>query len=80
MLTLWTSSENVARAVRQLTPQFEEEFEVRVDVNILNKDLTTQFKTAAITGKGPDIFCWANDVIGELASSGLIEPIHLSPI
>ncbi len=78
-LTLWTSSENVARAIEQLTPAFEKEFHTKVEVNILNKDLTTQFKTAAIAGKGPDIFCWANDVIGELASSGLIEPIHLSP-
>ncbi len=78
-LTLWTSSENVAKAVEKLTGQFEKDFSVEVKVNILNKDLTTQFKTAAIAGKGPDIFCWANDVIGELASSGLIEPIHLSP-
>lgn len=77
-LTLWTSSENVARAIEQLTPAFEKEFHIQVEVNILNKDLTTQFKTAAIAGKGPDIFCWANDVIGELATSGLIEPIHLS--
>jgi len=77
-ITLWTSSENVARAIKQLTPTFEKEFRTQVEVNILNKDLTTQFKTAAIAGKGPDIFCWANDVIGELASSGLSEPIHLS--
>lgn len=77
-LTLWTSSENVARAIKQLTKPFEKEFHTKVEVNILNKDLTTQFKTAAIAGRGPDIFCWANDVIGELASSGLIEPIHLS--
>lgn len=77
-LTIWTSSENIARALKLLTPAFEKEFSHKVKVTILNKDLTSQFKTAAISGKGPDIFCWAHDVVGELASSGLIEPINLS--
>lgn len=76
-VTLWTSSENVARALKGLTPQFEKEFDEKVVITVLNKDLTTQFKTAAIAGKGPDILCWANDVVGELASSGLIEPLLL---
>ncbi|MCR9204638.1 MAG: extracellular solute-binding protein, partial [Halobacteriovoraceae bacterium] len=74
---VWTSSENVSRAMKSMTPQFEKEFGETVVVTILNKDLTTQFKTAAIAGKGPDILCWANDVVGELASSGLIEPLLL---
>lgn len=76
-LSIWTSSENVARALKTLTPQFEKDFGHKVSITILNKDLTTQFKTAAIAGKGPDILCWANDVVGELASSGLIEPLLL---
>ncbi len=76
-LQIWTSSENVARALNKLATQFENDFKAQVKVSVLNKDLTTQFKTAAIAGKGPDIFCWANDVVGELASSGLIEPILL---
>jgi maltose/maltodextrin transport system substrate-binding protein len=76
-IVIWTSSENVARALKVLTPQFEKAFKEKVEVTVLNKDLTTQFKTAAIAGKGPDILCWANDVIGELASSGLVEPILL---
>lgn len=76
-LSIWTSSENVARALEKLTSAFEKEFDEEVSVTVLNKDLTTQFKTAAIAGKGPDILCWANDVIGELASSGLIEPINM---
>lgn len=76
-LVIWTSSENVARALKTLTPAFEKDFNQKVEVTVLNKDLTTQFKTAAIAGKGADILCWANDVVGELASSGLIEPILL---
>ncbi|MGB0452078.1 MAG: maltose/maltodextrin ABC transporter substrate-binding protein MalE [Bacteriovoracaceae bacterium] len=76
-LEIWTSNENVKRAIEKLTPQFEKEFKHKVKVTILNKDLTSQFKTAAMSGKGPDILCWAHDVVGELASSGLIEPILL---
>lgn len=76
-LQIWTSSENVARALKKLGTQFEKDFAAKLKISILNKDLTTQFKTAAIAAKGPDIFCWAGDVVGELASSGLIEPILL---
>lgn len=49
-VTLWTSSENVARALKGLTPQFEKEFNEKVVITVLNKDHTTQFKTAAING------------------------------
>ncbi len=78
-LTIWTSIENVRNALLKITPQFEKEFNTKVNITILNKDLTSQFKTAALSGKGPDIFLWAHDVVGELAESGLIEPLDLSP-
>ena len=75
IITIWTSSENVRDAISKLTHQFELDFEAKVVINVLNKDLTTQFKTASISNKGPDIFTWANDVVGELAESGFLEPI-----
>lgn len=78
-LEIWTSNENVKIALEKLTPLFEKDFKHQVKVTVLNKDLTSQFKTAAMSGKGPDILCWAHDVVGELASSGLIEPILLDP-
>src|SRR3989339_2281746 len=78
-LSIWTSNENVKKAILSMAAQFEKEYQTKVEVNVLNKDLTTQFKTAALTSKGPDILCWAHDVIGELAESGLIEPITLPP-
>lgn len=78
-LEIWTSSENVAGAIKKLTPEFEKLYKEKVLVTVLNKDLTTQFKTAALSNKGPDILCWAHDVVGELAGSGLIEPIILPP-
>lgn len=76
-LNIWTSSENVRKAILAQTVAFEKEFKVKVVVDVLNKDLTTQFKTAAISGKGPDVLCWAHDVVGELAESGLIEPLNI---
>ncbi len=35
-----------------------------------------KFQAAAGAGKGPDIFCWAHDRIGEWAASGLIVPVQ----
>lgn len=78
-LTIWTSSENVKNAIDSITPAFEKKFKHPVKVIVLNKDLTTQFKTASLSGKGPDILCWAHDVIGELAESGFVEPLMLPP-
>ena len=34
-----------------------------------------KFQSAAAAGKGPDIFCWPHDRVGEWAKSGLIVPI-----
>ena len=41
--------------------------------------MTQQFRTAALSRKGPDLLLWAHDVSGELAESGLIAPIQLPP-
>ncbi|MCB0419828.1 MAG: maltose/maltodextrin ABC transporter substrate-binding protein MalE [Bdellovibrionales bacterium] len=78
-LNIWTSSENVKKALEPSVAQFQKDFNVSVTIDVLNKDLTTQFKTAAISSKGPDILCWAHDVVGELAESGLIEPLNVPP-
>lgn len=78
-ILIWTSNENAAKAINDLKPAFEKEYQSKVIVEVLNKDLTSLFKTAALTGKGPDILLWANDVSGELAQSGLIEPLDELP-
>lgn len=77
-LTIWTSAETVQKAIQQLAPAFEKDFKAKVEVNVLNKDLVGQFKTAALASKGPDILVWAHDVVGELASSGLIEKVRFN--
>jgi maltose/maltodextrin transport system substrate-binding protein len=35
-----------------------------------------KFQAAAAAGKGPDIFCWPHDRVGEWAKSGLITPLR----
>ena len=35
-----------------------------------------KFQAAAGAGKGPDIFCWPHDRVGEWAKSGLIVPVR----
>jgi maltose/maltodextrin transport system substrate-binding protein len=37
-----------------------------------------KFQAAAGAGKGPDIFCWPHDRVGEWAKSGLIVPVRTS--
>jgi len=37
-----------------------------------------KFQAAAGAGKGPDIFCWPHDRVGEWAKSGLIVPVKPS--
>ena len=35
-----------------------------------------KFTAAAAAGKGPDVFCWPHDRVGEWAKSGLIVPVR----
>ena len=35
-----------------------------------------KFQAAAAAGKGPDVFCWPHDRVGEWARSGLISPVR----
>lgn len=79
-LVVWTSNERAAQAIEVLKLDFEKDFKAKVKIETLNKDLTQAFKTASLTGKGPDLFLWAHDVSGDLAQSGLIEPIDDTPL
>ena len=76
---IWTSNEGAAKAINEIKKDYEEIYKQKIVVEVLNKDLTSLFKTAALTGKGPDVLLWANDVSGELAQSGLIEPLDELP-
>ena len=41
------------------------------------EEITDKFQAAAQGGKGPDIFFWAHDRIGEWADAGLLKPLEI---
>ena len=41
------------------------------------KKSPTNFRRQLTSGKGPDIFFWANDRIGEWADAGLLKPLKI---
>jgi maltose/maltodextrin transport system substrate-binding protein len=49
------------------------------DMIVLRKleGITEKFQAAAQGGKGPDIFLWAHDRIGEWADAGLLKPLEI---
>lgn len=48
---IWTSNEGAANAINEIKKDFESEYKTKVVVEVLNKDLTSLFKTASLTKK-----------------------------
>ncbi len=75
-LLIWISDDSGYRALDELGKKFEQEMGVSVKVETQG-EITNKFQVAAQSGKGPDIFFWANDRIGEWADAGLLEPLKI---
>jgi maltose/maltodextrin transport system substrate-binding protein len=75
-LLIWISDNRGYRALVELGQKFEKEFGVSVEVQTQD-DITNKFQAAAQAMKGPDIFFWANDRIGEWADAGLLRPLKI---
>jgi maltose-binding protein MalE len=74
-LLIWITSNRPFHALSDLGKAFEKE--VRAAVKVETHDqIIDRFQSAAQSGKGPDIFFWANDRIGEWADSGLLKPLR----
>jgi maltose/maltodextrin transport system substrate-binding protein len=76
-LLLWLSDNRGYRSWVELGKKFEQEMGVPVRVET-QEQITEKFQAAAQGGKGPDIFMWAHDRIGEWADSGLLKPLEIS--
>jgi maltose/maltodextrin transport system substrate-binding protein len=76
-LLIWTTDNRGYRALAELGRKFEEDMGIPVKVEIQN-EILEKGRMAAQSGKGPDIFFWAHDIIGEWADSGLLEPVQPS--
>lgn len=57
-------------------------FAAKTGVNVIvqhPEGATDKFQQATAAGKGPDIFCWPHDRLGEWAKGGLIVPVRPHP-
>jgi maltose/maltodextrin transport system substrate-binding protein len=75
-LLIWISDNRAYHALGDLGKAFEKDVGAPVKVET-QEQITDKFQAAAQSGKGPDIFFWAHDRIGEWADAGLIKPLEI---
>jgi maltose/maltodextrin transport system substrate-binding protein len=75
-LLIWITDNRGYHALGELGKKFEQEMGVPVKVET-QEEIPDKFQTAAQSGKGPDIFFWAHDRIGEWADAGLLKPLEI---
>ena len=75
-LLIWIGSNRAYHALSDLGKTFEKEVGAPVKVET-QEQITEKFQAAGQSGKGPDIFFWAHDRIGEWADAGLLKPLDI---
>ncbi len=73
-LLVWINGDKGYNGLQKVGNAFTAQSGVQVVVEH-PEDAPPKFQSAAGAGKGPDIFCWPHDRVGELAKSGLIVPV-----
>lgn len=76
-LLVWIGGDKGYRGLTQVGEKFTEDLGIPVTVEY-PEDAPGKFQQAAAVGKGPDIFIWAHDRLGEWVQSGLLSPIDPS--
>ena len=74
-LLVWINGDKGYNGLQKVGDAFEKKSGVQVVVQH-PEAAPDKFQAAAGAGKGPDIFCWPHDRVGEWAKSGLIVPIR----
>lgn len=74
-LLVWINGDKAYNGLQKVGNAFEKLSGVKVVVEH-PVDATDKFQQAAGAGKGPDIFCWPHDRVGEWAKSGLLTPLR----
>ena len=72
-LLVWINGDKGFNGLQKVGDQFAEKSGVQVTVEH-PEDAPGKFQQAAAAGKGPDIWCWPHDRIGEWLQGGLIVP------
>lgn len=75
-LLVWINGDKGYRGLAEIGKLFEEELGIPVKVEA-PEGATDKFQQAAQSGKGPDIFFWPHDRLGEWASAGLLSQIEV---
>ncbi len=76
-LTMWINGDKGYNGVAKVGEGFTKATGVKLVVEHFD-DLTGKFQTAAASGKGPDIMCWAHDRLGEWQAGGLVAEVKPS--
>ena len=76
-LLVWINGDKGYNGLQNVGDAFEKVSGVKVVVQH-PEGAPDKFQAAAGAGKGPDIFCWPHDRVGEWAKSGLIVPVKPS--
>ncbi len=77
-LLVWINGDKGYNGLQRVGDAFAAASGVRVVVQH-PEGAPDKFQAAAAAGKGPDIFCWPHDRVGEWAKSGLIVPVQPPP-
>ncbi len=73
-LLVWINGDKGYNGLQKVGDAFAQESGVQVVVQH-PEGAPDKFQAAAAAGKGPDLFCWPHDRVGEWAKAGLIVPI-----
>jgi maltose/maltodextrin transport system substrate-binding protein len=76
-LLVWINGDKAYTGLQKVGDAFTKVSGVKVVVEH-PVDPTDKFQQAAGAGKGPDIFCWPHDRVGEWAKAGLLTPLRPS--
>jgi len=76
-LLVWINGDKGYNGLQKIGDEFAKKTGVKVTVEH-PEDAPGKFQQAAAAGKGPDVWCWPHDRLGEWAQSGLVVPISPS--
>jgi maltose/maltodextrin transport system substrate-binding protein len=76
-LLVWINGDKGYNGLQKVGDEFAKQTGVPVTVEH-PEDAPGKFQQAAAAGKGPDVWCWPHDRIGEWIQSGLIVPVNPS--
>ncbi len=74
-LNIWINGDKGYNGLQKVGDAFTKVSGVRVKVEH-PEGATDKFQQAAAANKGPDIFCWPHDRLGEWAKGGLLTPVR----